>query len=191
MPFNQLKNLLEQEKLLGVNEPECAVLATVTAEGKPHSRVVAIREIEEESLIFFTQRLSRKFSELQQNPNATLNFWLAMQQRQVILEGFANPLSTEENKTFWNSLPRERQLRFSSCAPTSGKVIEDKTILEKRKAELITKFDDQIIPMSTNYCGFRFTPQFMYFYTLGTSTFSEVIRYSNMSGHWQQVFLSP
>jgi pyridoxine/pyridoxamine 5'-phosphate oxidase len=33
MPLNQLNNLLKQEKKLGVNEPECAVLATVSAEG--------------------------------------------------------------------------------------------------------------------------------------------------------------
>ncbi|MDI9819304.1 MULTISPECIES: pyridoxal 5'-phosphate synthase [unclassified Legionella] len=191
MPFNQLKNLLKQEKQLGVNEPECAVLATVSTEGNPHSRVVAIRKIETESLLFFTQQLSRKVAELQQNPNATLNFWFAMQQRQVILEGVATPLSYEENQAFWNSLPRERQLRFSSYAPTSGKVIEDQTVLKKRKAELISQFADQVIPMSKHYCGFRFTPHTIFFYTIGTTAFSEVIRYSKIDEYWQQAFLSP
>lgn len=191
MPFNQLKNLLKQEKQLGVSEPECAVLATVTPEGIPHSRVVAIREIEIESLLFFTQRSTRKVTELQQNRNATLNFWLAMQQRQVILEGNADPLSHKENQTFWSNLPRERQLRFSSYAPTSGKVIEDQTVLEERKAELLIQFADQAIPMSEHYCGFRFTPHTIYFYTIGGTTFSEVIRYSKIDGHWQQAFLSP
>jgi pyridoxamine 5'-phosphate oxidase len=191
MLFTQLKNLLKQEKQLGVIEPECAVLATVTAEGNPHSRIVAIREIEKESLLFFTQRFSRKVFELQKNPNATLNFWFAMQQRQVLLEGTVNPLSYEENQGFWNSLPRERQLRFSSCALTTGKVIEDQTVLEKRKAELMTQFTDQEIPMSPHYCGFRFTPNIMYFYTLGITTFSEVIRYTKIAEHWQRECLSP
>ena len=153
--------------------------------------MVAIREVEAESLLFFTQRLTRKVAELQQNPNATLNFWFAMQQRQVILEGVANPLQQEENQRFWDGLPRERQLRFSSYAPTSGKIIKDQILLEKRKAELITQFADQPIPMSEHYCGFRFTPHTMLFYTVGITTFSEVIRYSKTDGHWQQAFLSP
>jgi pyridoxamine 5'-phosphate oxidase len=191
MPFNQLKNLLKQEKKLGVNEPECAVLASVAPEGIPHSRVVAIRKIEPESLIFFTQCSSRKVTELQQNPHATLTFWLAMQQRQVILEGSAIFLSHEENQRFWNNLPRERQLRFSSCAPTSGKVIENQAILEKRKAELTIQFADQLIPMSRNYCGFQFKPHTIYFYALGITNFSEVIRYSKIDEHWQQAYLSP
>jgi pyridoxamine 5'-phosphate oxidase len=191
MPFIQLKNLLRQEKHLGVSEPECAVLATVTPEGIPHSRIVAIREIELESLLFFTQRSTRKVTELKQNSNATLNFWLALQKRQVILEGNADSLSHEENQTFWNNLPRERQLRFSSYAPTSGKVIKDQAVLEKRKAELIIQFEDQAIPMSADYCGFRFTPHTMYFYTIRSTTFSEVIRYSKIDGQWQQAFLSP
>jgi pyridoxamine 5'-phosphate oxidase len=114
-----------------------------------------------------------------------------MQQRQVILEGVTNPLSYEENQTFWDNLPRERQLRFSSCAPTSGKVIEDQSVLEKRKAELITQFADQAIPMSEHYCGFRFTPHTLFFYTIGITTFSEVVRYSKINEHWQQAFLSP
>lgn len=191
MPLSQLENILKQEQQLGVKDPRCAVLATVTTEGHPHSRVVAIREIQPESLLFFTQRLSRKVSELINNPHATLTFWFAMQQKQVVLEGVANPLSYEENKVYWEGLPRERQLRFSSYAPTSGKVIADQSVLEKRKAELATRYANQEIPMCEDYCGFRFLPQTMLFYTIGTSTFSEVIRFSKTNEQWNEFYISP
>ena len=121
------------EKERGVEDPFCAVLSTCSSSGEPHSRVVAIREIETESLLFFTQKKTRKVAELLNNPESCLNFLFAMQSRQVILEGMATPLSREENEAFWKTLPRERQLKFSTYAPSSGLVIKDPGQLEARK----------------------------------------------------------
>ncbi|HAT9167737.1 TPA: pyridoxamine 5'-phosphate oxidase, partial [Legionella pneumophila subsp. pneumophila] len=55
MPFDMLKEWLNKEKERGIEDPFCAVLSTCSSLGDPHSRVVAIREIETESLLFFTQ----------------------------------------------------------------------------------------------------------------------------------------
>lgn len=118
---------------MGIEQPDCAVLSTVTSEGFPHSRVVAIREICVDSLVFFTQQKTRKVAELTNNPHAVINFLLTMQQRQIILEGIAKPLSSEENQEFWETLPRERQLRFSAYASTSGQPIHNLNVLEERK----------------------------------------------------------
>jgi pyridoxamine 5'-phosphate oxidase len=128
---------------------------------------------------------------LLQNPHAALNFWFAMQRRQVIFEGTTTPLSHNENQRFWDVLPHERQLRFSSCAPRSGAILEDPLSLEKRKAELTAQFTDQIIPMDKHYCGFRFTPHTIFFYKPGIDTFSELIRYKKIDENWQHVFMSP
>lgn len=182
---------LKKESELGVEQPYCAVLATVTSTGIPHSRVVAIREIETDSLLFFTQQKTRKVNELLNNPSASMNFLLTRQERQITLEGTAIPLSKEENMQFWQTLPRERQLRFSAYAPTSGQVIQDLNELEKRKKDLVERFTNQSIPMSEFYYGFRFTPETFIFYTVGSISFSEVIKYSKKRKVWQQQLLSP
>lgn len=191
MPFDKMAEWLEKEKYLGVKQPNNAVLATVTSMGTPHSRVVAIREIEPNSLVFFTQKKTRKVSELLKNPVASMTFLLSMQQRQIILEGTAHPLSQEENEKFWETLPRERQLRFSARASISEQVTQDLNHLEKRKNELSKEFDHQLIPMNTSYFGFRFTPETFIFYTLSPATFSEVIKYSKEKNNWKQQPLLP
>lgn len=56
MPFNQLIDWLSKEKELGVMQPECAVLATCTSSGIPHSRVVAIREIKKRVSYFLRKK---------------------------------------------------------------------------------------------------------------------------------------
>jgi pyridoxamine 5'-phosphate oxidase len=190
-PFNILKEWLNKEKERGVEEPCCAILSSCTSSGDPHSRVVAIREIEADSLIFFTQQKTRKVTELLNNPKACLNFLFAMQGRQVILEGIAIPISLEENEIFWTTLPRERQLRFSVYAPTSGQVIKDLNPLETRKKELIDQFTGLSIPMSEHYFGFRFIPQTWIFYTVGSISFSEVVRYTKVEDNWKKELISP
>lgn len=182
---------LKKEKELGVEQADCAVLATATATGTPHCRIVAIREIKEDSLLFFTQQKTRKVDELLNNPFAAMNFSLLMQQRQISMEGIAKPLSYEENNYYWQSLPRERQLRFSTYAPTSGQVIANLDELEEKKRELAGQFNNVLFPMSEYYCGFRFIPETFIFYTVGSITFSEVIKYSKNKHGWQQQLLSP
>ena len=191
MPFNQLIDWLSKEKELGVPQPECAVLATCTSSGIPHSRVVAIREIKDDGILFFTQKGTRKVSELLANPAATLNFLFAMQQRQVSIEGIATPISPEENQFYWSSLPRERQLRFSAYAPTSGQVISDLHQLDTRKQELDEQFSNQPIPMCADYMGFRFKPQAFVFYTVEPISFSQVFRFSREGEGWRKELLSP
>lgn len=191
MPFNMLKEWLNKEKERGIEDPSCAVLSTCSSSSEPHSRVVAIREIETESLLFFTQQKTRKVAELLNNPKSCLNFLFAMQNRQVILEGTAIPISQEENEAFWSTLPRERQLRFSAYAPTSGLVIKDLNQLETRKKELSDQFAGLPIPMSEYYFGFRFIPKTWIFYTVGSISFSEVIRYTKIEDSWKSELISP
>lgn len=191
MPINQLIECLNKEKELGIEQPDCAVLATCTASGKPHSRVVAIREIQQDGLIFFTQKGSRKVTQLHENSLATFNFLFVMQQMQVVLEGNAIPLSNEENEFYWQDLPRERQLRFSSYAPTSGQVIQDHQVLEAKKRMLNEQFKNQPIPMSEYYYGFRFIPNILIFYTVNSESFSEVIRFSRSKEAWKKELMSP
>lgn len=51
-----------KEKEFGVTQPECAVLATCTASGIPHSRVVAIREIKTIAFYFLHKKERAKLA---------------------------------------------------------------------------------------------------------------------------------
>jgi pyridoxamine 5'-phosphate oxidase len=193
MLFQTILEWIQKEKELGIEQPDNAVLSTITLEGKPRSRVVVIRTIDAmtESLVFFTQRGTRKVAELLNNPQVAFNFYFIKQQKQIILEGTVKPLSFEENQSFWETLPRERQLRFSAYAPTSGQPIDSIHQLEEAKQVLIEKFQDKPIPMSDSYCGFRFTPETVLFYTLGKESFSEIIRHIKTESGWTSQLISP
>ncbi len=86
-PFNRIDHWINNEKRLGSEEPDQVVLATVSKEGLPHSRVVALRQISEDSIVFFTQKNTKKVDDLAVNPYASMTLWLPLQQKAVVLEG--------------------------------------------------------------------------------------------------------
>ncbi len=71
----------------GLPEPTAMVLATVSADGQPRARTVLLRGHDAVGFTFFTNRTSKKGSELAEVPRACLLFgWHAIH-RQVIIEG--------------------------------------------------------------------------------------------------------
>ena len=191
MPIELLNNWLQEECIAGASEPQQAVLSTSTRDAVPHARVVAIREISAEGLLFFTQRDSRKVGELTSNPVAAITFWFELLQREVIIEGTVVPLTDNDNALYWQTYPREAQIRFCSYAPTSSKRIASKQLLENKRQQIELDYSGLPIPFSELYCGFRVKPARFVFYAYRTDELSDVIEYSCVDGQWVQHLLSP
>lgn len=190
-PFKSLTHWLNEERNAGAPNPQQAILTTVASNAIPHSRVVAIREIKNEELLFFTQKGTRKVSELTANPAATLVFWFELFQREVIIEGNAVPISESENNFYWQQYPREAQIRFCSYAPTSTQIINDKNILESKKKLIEQEYATQPLPISPYYCGFRLKPSRIIFYAYRTDELSDVHEFTLIDQRWVKQLLSP
>ncbi len=190
-PINQLINWISEERQHGVINPQQAVLSTTTSDAIPHARVVAVREINEDGLLFFTQKGTRKVVELQINPRAAMTFWFEVLQREVIIEGTVNALLAEENERYWSSYPREAQIRFHSYAATSSQPISSKMQLEEKKRTIEKHYHGKELPMNEFYCGFRFVPQRLIFYAYRTDELSDVDEYLLSEKQWIKRCLSP
>lgn len=190
-PLDTIQDWLKKESDLGSINPNRIVLATASKGAVPSARIIAIREISETDILFFTQRDTRKVAELTQNKQVSALIWLPQQQRQICIEGVASAITNHENRRYWEALPRDRQLRFSAYAPTSGHVIESTAILDKKYQHLADVYKDKSIPMCEYYCGFRIHPASIHFYTLGDENFSDVKRYTKKESHWVEETISP
>lgn len=190
-PIEFLNKWLKEEGENGAPNPQQAVLSTATEEAIPHARVVAIREVTSQGLLFFTQKETRKVAELLQNPYASITFWFELMQREVIVEGKTELLSDEENGTYWETYPREAQIRFYSYAPTSAQPIKHKQILEERKKQIEKIYQNIELPVNPFYCGFRFKPNRMIFYAYRTDELSDVFEYRYVDDIWTCQLLSP
>ena len=78
-----------------------ALLTTITAEGRPHSRPMYTFEVKDDGLIWmFISKDSRKFREIQSNPEVVLNYSNPQHDLYVTINGKAeisdNPVKIEE-----------------------------------------------------------------------------------------------
>lgn len=190
-PIIELSFWLANEREEGASNPNHAVLSSTSLDGFARSRVVAIREITEDGLLFFTQKSTRKVTELYHNPRVSLVFWLELLQREIIIEGTAVPLSKTENACYWESYPQWAQIRFLSYASTSMQAIECKEVLETKRQEIERSFQNKPIPLSPEYCGFRIQPERMMFYAYRLDELSDVWEYLLKDGKWDLQRLSP
>ncbi len=190
-PIQHLTTWLTEEHQSGAFNPWHAILATCAEGPMVHARVVALRKIDERGLLFFTQRGTKKVNELIRNPSASLVFWFELMQREVVVEGEVSALTETENQHYWDSYPREAQLRFYSYAPTSTQPIENKAILESKKKQFEQEYSDKVLPISPYYCGFRLKPSTLMFYAYRTDELSDVFKYEQRDGVWEKQRLSP
>jgi len=190
-PIERLNLWLTEEEQAGSPNPYHGILSTATQEAVPHARVVAIRQITEEGLLMFTQKATRKVTEMTENPKFSLVFWFPLHQREAVLEGEVEALTEAENRQYWDGLVRERQLRFCSYAPISSQPISSKAELAVRQTETELQYEGQPVQMSPYYCGFRLLPERVMFYATRTGELSEVIEYRRANAEWVEQLLSP
>jgi pyridoxamine 5'-phosphate oxidase len=182
---------LNTETQLGSTQAMTGVLSTATVSGSPHSRVVALRELDAKGALFFTQKISRKVEEILKNSMASMTIWLPLSKREIVLEGSVETLSSNQNQRYWESYPRESQLRFWAYAETSGQPISTPGFLDQKLKLLKDQYAERAIPFSPEYCGFRLIPTRIYFYSYLTDRLSEVLEYLKGPQGWERRYLSP
>ena len=129
-------------------------LATVDKNGKPSTRTVLLKSVDERGFIFFTNYDSRKGRELAENPNAALTFFWPELERQVCVAGTVTKLPVAESAAYFKTRPRGSQL--GAWASNQSEAVPDRATLETKWRELEKKFPDEFRCRRTGadlFCG--------------------------------------
>jgi pyridoxamine 5'-phosphate oxidase len=109
-PFEQFAVWFGEACQSAVVEPNAMSLATASADGRPLVRTVLLKSYDARGFVFYTNLESRKARHISENPNVSLLFpWLALE-RQVIINGSAERVSTGESLAYFLTRPRGSQL---------------------------------------------------------------------------------
>ena len=82
-PIIQFKYWLNQALKSNIPEPTAMVLSTSSPDGKPSSRVVLLKALDDAGFTFFTNYESRKAQDIIANPVGSLLFYWPLLERQV------------------------------------------------------------------------------------------------------------
>ena len=164
-------------------------LATVDKNGKPSSRTVLLKSVDERGFIFFTNYDSRKGRELAENPNAALTFFWPDLERQVCVAGTVTKLPVAESEKYFNSRPRGSQI--GAWASNQSEIVPDRAMLEKNWRELEQKFPGAV-PLPPHWGGFILSPERIEFWQGRPSRLHDRFNYSRKAdGSWRIERLSP
>ena len=131
-------------------------LATVDKNGKPSTRTVLLKGVDDRGFIFYTNYDSRKGRELAENPNAALTFFWPDLERQVCIAGTVSKLSQSESESYFKSRPRGS--RLAAWVSNQSDVVPNREALEKKWNEMAAKFPNDI-PLPPNWGGYVLKPE--------------------------------
>ena len=152
-----------EAKAAEINDPDAMALATATAEAAPSVRMVLLKGVGHEGFTFYTNADSRKGTELQANPKASLLFhWKALR-RQVRVEGSVTEVDQAESDAYFATRGRDSQL--GAWASDQSRPLDDRSTFEARFEEMKRRFDGQDVPRPPRWTGFRVRPERIEFWS--------------------------
>jgi pyridoxamine 5'-phosphate oxidase len=189
-PLVQFGRWMDDVVAAPLPEPTAMVLATVSASGRPRARTVLLKAYDSSGFTFYTNRTSRKGTDLAEVPQASLLFpWYPMH-RQVIIEGPVSPLSVADSEPYYRSRPRGSQL--SAWASRQSTVIGSRAELEERYAELARRWPEGTdIPMPEFWGGYRLAPEVYEFWQGRVNRLHDRLRYRRDGARWVIERLAP
>lgn len=155
-PFDQFEKWMQEALHAEVLEPTAMVLSTVSAEGKPSSRTVLLKQFDKNGFVFFTNYESRKAEQIALNPWVAAAFFWKEIEKQILVEGKAEKITSTESAAYFASRPRQSQLA-AWASPQSKPIVSRETLEENYyKMEKIHEGD---VPLPFFWGGYRIVPE--------------------------------
>ena len=162
-PFDQFKRWMRQAQgNEQITEPTAMHLATASAQGRPSTRVVLLKELDAKGFVFFGNYDSRKGRHLIENPLACLNFFWQPLQRQIRIEGKAEKIAPEDSTAYYVTRPKGSQI--GAIASPQSAEIESRELLENAVQKVAKQYENSSPERPENWGGFRIIPDYFEFW---------------------------
>ena len=171
-------------------EPNAMNLATVSPEGIPSSRIVLLRNFDNDGFVFFTNYLSKKSNDLNSTNKAAINFFWAELHKQVRIEGVAEKVEDWDSDDYFQSRPRDSKL--GTWVSSQSQRLTSREELEKKIENLTKEYEGKEIPRPPFWGGYRIKPFAFEFWQGRQSRLHDRLRYElSNDNQWSKFRLYP
>ena len=189
-PIVQFEKWFQEALDAKVLEANAMNLATLSETGRPTSRIVLLKGIQNNQFLFYTNYQSHKGKELENNPECALNFFWPELERQVRIEGTAQRVDTNLSDQYFQSRPRASQI--GAWASPQSSVIKDREILEQRTKEIEKRFDGKtVLPRPNQWGGFAVNPVLIEFWQGRPNRLHDRLLFTKEDSGWSINRLAP
>jgi len=181
---------MEKASTSGIPDPTAMTLSTVDDLGSPSSRIVLLKKIDKNRLVFFTNYQSRKAKEIRNNSKVAAHFYWHELERQVKITGNVKSLEDSESDLYFSSRPFESKV--AAWASPQSEVVPDRDYLEREYRRYLEKFEgSKEVPRPAYWGGFAIDPIRMEFWQGGRYRLHDRIEYSMKDEGWSRIRLAP
>lgn len=186
----QLAAWLADAAAAGLAEPNAMVLATADANGRPSSRTVLCKGLDERGVVFYTNYSSAKSRDLLATGFAAATFpWFAMH-RQVQVRGVVERTSPAQTAAYWATRPRGSQL--GAWASPQSREVPSRAALDALLTETEHRFGgEREIPVPPHWGGWRIRPQTVEFWHGRQNRMHDRLVFELSGGDWHVRRLGP
>jgi pyridoxamine 5'-phosphate oxidase len=186
-PLALLDRWLGEARAAGAPTPAAMTLVTVASAGRPSARVVSLKRLEADALVFTTGLWTRKAEELRANPDVAAVFFWPSLQRQVRVEGRAEFAERELAEELFAARPRAHQLQ--TLASRQGDPIEDLEPIRRRLNALSA--EDGPVACPDDWGAVRVRPAAVEFWEEGADRLHDRLRFEAAGDGWRRTALAP
>ena len=189
-PMKQFAAWFDEACQAQILQPNAVTLATVSGAGQPSLRTVLLKSYDARGFVFFTNLESRKAREIAENARVAILFaWLTLE-RQVVVTGVAERVSTAESLKYFLTRPRGSQI--SAWISQQSSVVSSRKVLEMEWEQMSRKFASGRIPLPSFWGGYRVRPAQIEFWQGRTNRLHDRFLYSRTeTGAWTIEQLAP
>ena len=188
-PFDLLEKWYKKAKKNEISNPNAMALSTVGPFNKPRTRMVLMKEIRKNGIIFYTNSNSRKGNHINDNKNVSINFYWKSIERQVLISGKIKKISSQESDKYF--LSRNRKSQIGAWASKQSQTLKSKSDLKTKFDEIDKKYKGKEISRPKHWNGYCVCPDSFEFWLQGEGRLHDRVEYKIKSGQWITKLLYP
>ncbi len=187
-PILLLRRWLADAYTAGLPQPDAIALATVGADGQPSTRIVQLKRVEQDALVFTSALWTRKAREIAANPRVSLLAYWPSLGRQLHITGEAVVAERELAVELFAGRTLERQLQ--AIVSRQGEPIEDLAELRDRHAHLM-RVTESPPDCPSDWGAIRVVPQLIELWRESPDRMHDRVLYERAGEGWRRTRIAP